>query len=107
MPEICQVFKIYIMMRVIANYAHKRITDLVSPKSMCILIFVSILASLPPFILLQFIEINKWLTLFFSLSIFLIDYYVLCWIFKVSYREILGGFIRQESKFAPILKLLP
>ena len=39
MPEICQVLKIYIMMRVIANYAHKRITDLVSPK--CVFLFLS------------------------------------------------------------------
>lgn len=105
--EICQLLKIYIMMRVIANYAHKRISDLVLPKSMGILIFISLLASLPPFILFQFIEINKWLTLFISLGFFLIDYYVLCWIFKVGYREILGSFIRKESKIVPILKLLP
>lgn len=105
--EICLLLKIYILMRVIANYAHKRVTDLVSPKIMGLLLLVSILASLPPYILLLFIEINKWLSLILSLGIFLIDYYVLCWIFKVSYREILGGFIHQESSLYFIVKLLP
>lgn len=105
--EICHLLIIWLMMRVIANYAQRKVIDLVSPKRMGILLLVSILASLPPFLLFQFIEINKWFSLFFSLLLFLIDYYVLCWILKISYQDIFGGLISRESKLASLVKLLP
>lgn len=105
--EICQLLKLWLLMRVIANYAHKRVVDLVSPKMIGLLLLVSILASLPPFILFQLIEINKWLSLFFSLLFFLIDYYALCWIFKISYRDIIGGFIHKETRIKTLLQFIP
>ena len=105
--EVCQVLKIWLLMRVIANYAHKRIVDLLYPKMLGQLLLISILASLPPFILFKVIEVNKWLTLFFSLLLFLIGYYALCWIFKISYRGIIGGFIQKESKIASLIKYIP
>lgn len=105
--EVCQFIKIYLLTRVIARYAHKRVIDMILPKSMGLLLLVSMLASLPPFILFQFVKINKWLDLFLSLCIFLIDYYVLCWIFQVNYRDIFRGFICKNSKLVPIVKFLP
>lgn len=105
--EICQVLKILLLMRVIANYAHKRIVDLLYPKMLGQLLLISILASLPPFILFKVIEVNKWLSLFFSLLLFLIGYYALCWIFKISYRDIIGGFIQGESKIASLIRYIP
>ena len=105
--EICQLLKIWLLMRVIANYAQRKIIDLVSPRMMGSMLLVSVLASLPPFLLFQFIEINKWLSLFCSLLFFLIDYYALCWFFKVSYRDIISGFINRESKFSSLVRLLP
>ena len=65
--EICHLLKIWLLMRVIAHYAHRKVIDLVSPKVMGLLLLVSVLASLPPFLLFKFIEIDKWLSLFFSL----------------------------------------
>ena len=105
--EICQLLKIWLLMRVIANYAQKKIIDLVSPRMMGLMLLVSILASLPPFLLFQFIEINKWLSLFCSLLFFLIDYYALCWFFKVSYRDIVGGFIHKETRINSLLQFIP
>lgn len=105
--EVCQVLKIWLLMRVIANYAHKRIVDLLYPKMLGQLLLISILASLPPFILFKVIEVNKWLSLFFSLLLFLIGYYALCWIFKISYQDIIGGFIQGESKKASLIRYIP
>ena len=105
--EICNLLKIWLLMRVIAHYAHKKVIDLVSPKVMGLLLLVSVLASLPPFLLFKFIEINKWLSLFFSLLFFLIDYYALCWIFKISYRDIIGGFIHKETRIQSLLQFIP
>lgn len=105
--EICQLLKIWLLMRVIANYAQRKIIDLVSPRMMGSMLLVSVFASLPPFLLFQFIEINKWLSLFCSLLFFLIDYYALCWFFKVSYRDIIGGFVQEKSKLAPLVQFIP
>ena len=105
--ETCRLIKIYLLMRIIANYAHRKITDLIPPKLLGLLLLVSIFASLPPYILLNYIEFNKWQALILSMGIFVIDYYILCWIFKVSYRDILGGFLRKESRIFSIIKIIP
>ena len=105
--EMCHLLKLWLMMRVIANYTHKRITDLVSPKSMGYLLLVTSLACLPPFTLLHFVEINKWLALLLSLGFFLIDYYVLCWICKISYRDIVGGFLAGKGKLHEYIRFIP
>lgn len=105
--EVCNMLKIWLLMRVIANYAHKKVVDLVSPKMLGLLLLVSILASLPPFLLFKYLDFNKWLTLFLSLSFFLLNYYILCWVFKISYRDIIGGFIQGESKIASIVRYIP
>ena len=105
--EICNLLKIWLLMRVIAHYAHRKVIDLVSPKMMGLLLLVSVLASLPPLLLFKFIEINKWLSLFFSVSFFLVDYYALCWIFKISYRDIIGGFIHKGTRIKILLQFIP
>ena len=105
--EICQLLKIWLLMRVIATYAQRKVIDLVSPRMMGLMLLVSVLASLPPFLLFQFIEINKWVSLFCSLLFFLIDYYALCWFFKVSYRDIIGGFVQEKSKLPPLVQFIP
>lgn len=104
--ELCQLFKIWLMMQIIAGYAHKKITDLIPPKSIGLLLFIAILASLPPFFVLSILEMKKWHALFLSLGFFLVDYYVLCWIFKVTYRDIIGGFMTEEA-IHKIVKLIP
>lgn len=68
--ELCNLFKIWLLLRVIANYAHMKITELLPPKPMTILIMISALASLPPFLLLDFLNMNKFIVLFVCLGFF-------------------------------------
>lgn len=105
--ELCQLLKIWLMMRVISKYAQKKIIELVPPKPMFLLIFIAILASIPPFLLTTYVDFNKFLALLLSLIIFLVDYYILCWIFKVTYKDIIGSFLSNKPIFAPILRILP
>ena len=104
--ELCQLFKICLLMQIVAAYAHRKITDLIPPKSIGLLLFIAIIASLPPFFSLSILEMNKWHALFLSLVFFLVDYYVLCWIFKVTYRDIIGGFLVGKS-IHKIVNLIP
>lgn len=105
--ELCQLFKIWLLMRVIVNYAHKKITDLIPPKPMLILTAISVLACVPPFFFIRFVEMNKFATFFLSFGFFLIDYYILCWICKVTYRDIVSGFLEKDSRLASIVKFFP
>lgn len=105
--EICQILKIWLMMRLIANYANKRIVDLIPPKPMGILLLISVLACFPPFLILQFVEINKWIALFVCLGVFLICYYMLCWIFKVTYKDIVFALYKKNRYANALAKIIP
>ena len=105
--ELCLLFKIWLLMKVIVSYAHKKITDLIPPKPMLILTIISVLACVPPFLFIHFVEMNKFATLFLSFGLFLIDYYILCWISKVTYRDIVSGFLKKGSRLASVIKVLP
>lgn len=105
--EICQLLKIFLLMQIIANYAHKKIKELMSPKPMGLLVFVSILASLPPFAIISIIEMDKWIALFVSSGFFIVDYYILCLAFKVSYCDLLSGLINKNSRLYVFTKFLP
>ncbi len=105
--EVCQLLKIWLLMRIISSYAHKKISDLIPPKSIGFLLLVSILSSLPPFVLLYYVDMNKWLALIVSLVFFMVDYYILCWVLKISYCDILGGFFKNKSRWSVLAKFIP
>lgn len=105
--EICMLTRIAIFMRIIANYAQRKISDLIQPKLMGRLAFVSVLASLPPFFLFNSIELGKWLTLSASFFLFVIDYYLLCWVFKITYRDIVDGFLKGSSSYKKVINIVP
>lgn len=96
--EICQVIKIGLLMRIVSNYAHMKIFDLVPLRLLLVLIFVSALAALPPFMSLKYLDMNKWVSLIFVFGFFLVDFYVLCWMFKLTYKDIFESFFKLKTK---------
>lgn len=50
---------------------------------------------------------NKWLALIISLVLFVVDYYILCWVLKISYCDILGGFFKNKSRWSVFAKFIP
>lgn len=105
--EVCQILKILLLLKIISNYAHKKIFELIPIKSLMILIIVSVLASFPPYLLNVYICMNKFMALFINLGFFIVDYYVLCWIFRVKYKDIVIGFLNENLKQKNILKIIP
>lgn len=105
--ELCQLLKIYLLMKVIAGYSHKKVFELILPKQLLILIVISIIAAIPPFVLQYYLDLNKFISLLLSLVIYIADYYVLCWIFKVSYRNIVGALIKNPKLSQVLDKIIP
>ena len=65
-------------------------------------LFVSIVSSfLPLLVVLRYSLLNDFYLLFISLVIYVIVFYVLCWIFKITYRDFVS--IEKYRKFTAII----
>lgn len=106
--ELCHLLKIYLLIRVISIYSGCPIKVLVPPEPMSKLLLLSIAAAILPFALLSFVEMNKFIALFISLLLFVFSYYILCWIFKETYKDVMGSLFRKGGSFtSAVMKILP
>lgn len=95
--EICQALKIYLMMRVISQYAGMTIRELLPLKSLGIILLICILSAGATYGLSLFITVNKWILSLVCISAFCVFYYALCWLTNTSYRSIVLGFMPSLS----------
>lgn len=103
--EVCQVFKLYLMMRVVANYAHRHIMDLIPTREMLLIILACILSALTTYGLSLLISANKFVLVTLLIIVFCSIYYMICIILKISYKEIVVGLLPKFNK--QILRLVP
>lgn len=105
--EVCTIIKIYLLMRIIAHYAQKKIANLIQPFRMLKIMAIAVCASFPPFVILRLIETNKFIALGIAFALFMLDYFILCFIFRVTYKDILGSFLVNKSKLKCMLRFIP
>lgn len=103
--EICQAIKIYLMMKVIAHYAGRSIIELVPIKPLSKILVTCLLAALITYTLSLLFSINKFVLAALCALLFCSIYYGLCWVVRLSYKEIVIGLLPQTSK--PFIKFLP
>lgn len=101
--ELCQALKIFLLMRIIAISSRQKIFDMLPLKPLSLILFALLLASTATYILMSVINYNKYVELLISLSAYLILYYCLCWVFKISYKDIAASFLSNSN----IVKILP
>lgn len=104
--ECCQILKIYLLMRVISNYASKSIKEMIPSKTLIHILLVSISSALCSYFFITLFQINKYLEFILGLIIFGLTYYVICWITRLSYRNIAVSFV-LNPRFQRILKYIP
>lgn len=66
--------------------------------------FLSIIV--PVLLMIKYYSYSSWLLLFSSICIYIVCYYILCWIFKLSYKDIITSYVNKE-KFSLIYKIIP
>ena len=103
--EVCQAIKIILMMRVIAHYAGRPILELVPVKPLLRIIISCLIAALITHALSQLLILNKFILIFLCAIFFCVIYYGICWVAKLSYKEIASGLLPKFCK--PIIKYLP
>lgn len=103
--ELCNVLKLYLMMHVVSEYVKKSTHELIPFRTLGVILTACTLASLPVYVLSLLLSINKFILLFLLVITFCLCYYWTCFIFKISYREVVMGLIPKQHK--GLLKFIP
>lgn len=101
--ELCSILKCMVFLAIIAKYSSKKIKELLPTKQLFKIIIASVLAAIPVFFISNFFSWNKFVLLFFDASVFCVLYYAICWMGKVSYKEIFTSIVKNNK----IIKFIP
>ena len=102
---ICSLSKIVMQFILVIKELGLKIRDLLPFKMMVKILMVSIVSSLLPLFFVKiFSSMNVFILLLASLAIYLICYYILCLIFRISYKDIAAGYIGNRKQ---LMNLIP
>ena len=104
--ELCQALKIFLLMKVIADYAHKTMIEMLPMRDLVKVLLVSLLSGVLSFSVLSLFDANKFVLLGVSFVLFIILFYSICWVLKLSYKDVVCGFVRKE-KTENLLRFVP
>ena len=91
--EVCQVFKLYLMMRVVALYANRPMIQLIPIKDLFKTLIACLMSALVTYGLMYLVSGNKYIMAMGFLLVYGFIYYIICWILKNSYKDIASGII--------------
>lgn len=102
---LCSFGKVILQFRTVSKCLRTTIRRLLPLPNMIRVAFVSSLATFFPFLMANVLkELNEWLLLTITVSLFVICYYSLCWFAKISYRDVFGSILNKNpliKKFIP------
>lgn len=105
--ELCSIIKIIVFFVIIAKLSSKKVIDLLPYKKCIPVICASIVSSIPVFFVTNYLTWNKFVILFFDVFLFCVIYYMLCWFFKITYRDILASVVKNNKVTSYLLKIIP
>lgn len=95
--EVCQILKILLLFRIIKTCANVEINRLVPFTYLLKILIQAIISAALTFIILKPLYIDKFINLIISLLVYVIIYYALCYVFRVSYKDIVVSIIRGKT----------
>ncbi len=98
--------KIAYIMHVIASSLSLSVSRLLPKRQLCKVFMLSTIAGSISLLSTSFFEINKFILLTIGIVVFLSSYYILCRIFKITYRDIALSFAPKISN-SPLIKIIP
>ena len=105
--ETCSILKCVVFFTLIAKLSSKKFTEILPAKELMKVLVASIFASAPTFFISQYLMWNKFALLLFDVGVFCIFYYILCWIGRINYRDIISPVLRNNKVSSYVLKLIP
>lgn len=106
--EVCVFAKMVLQFNVVSKAIDMTFSDLIPIKSMAQITGLSLLSSVLPYLLYHFLvdQLNKFVLLFVVGILFLVIYYILCWVLHITYKEVIKGFI-SNNWLNKLLKFVP
>lgn len=105
--ELCSIVKIIVFFVIIAKFSSKNVLDLLPSKHLLPVVIASTISSVPVLFISNFLDWNKFVLLFFDVFVFCVIYYILCWVLKITYRDIVASVIKNNNITSYLLKLIP
>ena len=107
LSETLSIAKCIVFFIIIAKYSSLKVGELLPSKQLIAILCASVIASIPVFYISRMFSWDKFALLFFDVGIFCIIYYVLCWVGKIGYREIVAPLLKPNRITSHFLKLIP
>lgn len=98
--------KVAYMLCVIAKTIGVSIQTLLPIRKILIVFVVSVLSGITCCVALHFVTANKFILLTISFAVFSGLYYLLCWVCKITYKEIVSSILPQKYT-KHIIKIIP
>jgi len=102
----CQFLKVVFQLFIILSVFNFSLKDIIDVKTIVLCIVVSLLSSIITLCVNLFVSVNMYFLLFIDLVVYLCSYYILCYIFNISYKDILLSFIGDKNT-KQILRYIP
>lgn len=107
LSEACSIAKCLVFFILIAKFSTLKMVDMLPMKTLMMVLMASCISSAPVLLITNHLMWNKFVLLFFAVFVFCIIYYTLCWIMKITYKDIVGAVTGQRPIAKRIVKLIP
>jgi len=94
------------LLKIVAKYLSKSVWQLLPINKLMLILGTTTIAGAVAWIVVSFLNFNKFVMLFIGLMIFVSVYYALCWLLRISYRNIAVSLIGRLSK-TRIVNIIP
>ena len=101
------IAKCVVFLVIIARASSIKLSDMLPLRTMLAVLAASCIASVPVLLISGMLQWNKFVLLFLAVLLFCGVYYLLCWIFKISYKDIAGAALGQGKAGRFIVSLMP
>lgn len=106
MCVVCVIGKVILQFSIVSKSVNMSFKELIPIIQMFKISMQSVIAAILPFIFVtQFQDKNEWFLLFISLLFYVLLFYALCWIFHLTYKDIIKSLIGNRAK--KIIKYIP
>ena len=104
---VCYILGVYLQFYVTSKAIGISFRQLIPIKSILKVLFSTVASSvIPLFILLSFPSMNEFILLFLTLALYLLTYYIICFITHVSYKDIVSSYVSGD-RFRNALRYIP
>lgn len=103
---ICSFGKVIMQFFAVSKSINVKTYEFIPVKTMATICFISFLSCIPSYVISGMLEANAFTKFIIVLALFVINYYMLCWLFHLSYKEIAYSYLPSKLKDS-FIRLIP